>query len=446
MKGDQQSVEYDKPPGHAGNSIRNAPGECFTKNKHIKVAGFQNLVFEELHREITQKNNSPSMNIRRFRSQWYPKVREREWCDWQWQYRNRICAREQFERIFPLTDEERDAFSVHHNGFPAAVTPYYASLIDPSDTGCPLRKAVIPTVHETTMLPGESADPLNELEQSPVPGIIHRYPDRCLFLVTDICASYCRYCTRSRLVGRSPTHEPFTRQMRERAFDYIASLPNIRDVLLSGGDPFMLADESLQYILERLRMIKHIEIIRIGTKTPAVLPYRITSRLTRMLKQYHPLFISIHFTHPSECTPESRHACERLADAGMPLGSQTVLLRGINDSVETMRQLFQTLLTFRVRPYYLYQCDPIAGSAYFRTPVHTGIDIITALRGFTSGYAVPTFVIDAPGGGGKIPISPWNIVDSHDGKLFIRNYRGEIYSYPAPRDTMLRGEVSCSLV
>ncbi len=311
---------------------------------------------------------------------------------------------------------------------PVGITPYYMSLLDHDDPQQPLRKTVVPRLAEFVHSPGEAEDPLNEESDSPVPGLVHRYPDRVLLLVLDFCSSYCRYCTRSRVVG----HGEITpgRARLERAIEYIARTPTVRDVLLSGGDPLVLADEKLDWLLGRLRQIRHVEIVRIGTKVPAVLPQRITPALVKMLRKYHPLWMSLHFVHPDECTPESYRACARLADAGIPLGSQTVLLKGVNDSVPVMRDLMHSLLRMRVRPYYLYQCDPIVGSAHFRTSVDKGLEIIGGLRGHTSGYAVPHYVIDAPGGGGKIPLQPQTVVERCDDCVVLRNYEGNLYRYP----------------
>jgi len=313
---------------------------------------------------------------------------------------------------------------------PAAVTPYYASLVDPLDSTSPIRRTVIPVTDELCAGCGESVDPLGEDGQSPAPGLVHRYPDRVLFLVTSSCSTYCRYCTRSRTVGR---HDAALRPVKsrwERCIGYIQAHPEVRDVLISGGDPLTLDDDALEWLLGRLRAIPHVEIVRVGTKVPAVLPQRITRELTKMLRRYHPIWMSLHVTHPDELTPEMRGACERLADAGVPLGSQTVLLAGINDSAETLKRLYQGLLSVRVRPYYLYQCDPIVGSAHFRTPVQTGVDMIRALRGHTSGYAVPNFVIDAPGGGGKIPLTPGYVLGTDGYTVALVNYEGNRYSYP----------------
>ncbi|MCJ7829955.1 MAG: KamA family radical SAM protein, partial [Desulfobacterales bacterium] len=339
------------------------------------------------------------------RRQIAPQAKPVEWNDWQWQLRNRIRSVETLSKIINLSAEERKALEAQDGGMPLAITPYYASLLDKMNPAHPLRRAVVPVGAELLQGAGEAEDPLGEESDSPVPGLVHRYPDRVLFLVTDSCSPYCRYCTRSRRVGRGAGHEP-GRARWENALAYIESRPEIRDVLISGGDPLTLGDEALEWLLTRLRRIPHVEIIRIGTKVPAVLPQRITGKLVRILKRFHPLWINIHFMHPDELTPETRTACTRLADAGIPLGSQTVLLKGINDDGETMKRLFQGLLKLRVRPYYLYQCDPIAGSAHFRTPVAKGLEIIRALRGHTTGLAVPHYVIDAPGGGGKIPLLP----------------------------------------
>ncbi len=290
---------------------------------------------------------------------------------------------------------------------------------------------MIPVSGEFARTVGEADDPLGEDGHSPVPGLVHRYPDRVLFLVTNFCATYCRYCTRARMVGHSGEYH-FNYKQYQRAVDYIGAHPEIRDVLLSGGDPLTMSDDRLEWILSKLQAIPHVEFIRIGTKVPVVLPQRITPALTRMLRRYHPLWMSIHFMHPVEITPEVGRACGRLADAGIPLGSQTVLLRGINDKVETMKQLVHGLLRIRVRPYYLYQCDPISGSSHFRTSVEKGLEMISGLRGHTTGYAVPNFVIDAPGGGGKIPLIPEPMVGRDGDFVLLRNYEGRIFRYPDP--------------
>ncbi|MFH1217768.1 MAG: KamA family radical SAM protein [Pseudomonadota bacterium] len=364
-----------------------------------------------------------------FRNRHFPATTTAEWNDWRWQMRNRITTTEQLEKIIELTDSERQALQRHSATLPFAITPYYASLISPYNPQDPIRRAVVPVVNELLVSSGEAHDPLGEDSHTPVPGLVHRYPDRVLFLVTDFCSNYCRYCTRSRMVGRSQDKTP-CKERWEKAFAYIENHSEIRDVLLSGGDPLTLPDETLEYLLKRLRAIRHVEMIRIGTKTPAVLPQRITGSLTRMLRRYHPVWISIHAMHPSEQTREMKKACERLADAGIPLGSQTVLLSGINDDVPTMKRLMQGMVRMRVKPYYLYQCDPIIGSAHFRTTVAKGLEIYQGLRGHTTGYAVPTYVIDAPGGGGKIPLLPETCLGRDGNDILLKNYEGNIYRYP----------------
>ena len=363
-----------------------------------------------------------------FRKKHFPDITARLWNDWHWQLANRVRSLDRLATMLHLADEERAAGM--GSGLPLSITPYYLSLLDPDNPAQPLRRSVVPTVRETLRSPGETDDPLDEGAMSPVPGLVHRYPDRVLLLLADRCSTYCRYCTRSRLVGHDALRPAGERL--EQALAYIAARPAIRDVLLSGGDPLLLADDQLDRVLSRLRMIPHVEIIRIGTKVPAVLPQRVTPTLVRMLRRHHPLMMSLHFTHPDECTPETHRACTLLADGGIPLGSQTVLLAGINDEVETMRRLMHGLLRMRVRPYYLYQCDPIPGSAHFRTPVDRGLEILRGLRGHTSGYAVPTFVIDAPGGGGKIPLLPEAVVDRDADGLVLRNYEGRLFRYPGP--------------
>jgi len=340
--------------------------------------------------------------------------------------KNRLA---ELERFLALSPDERQALEQSGTLLPFAVTPYYLSLLDPDDPAQPLRRSVIPTAHELRRGPGEADDPLGEEGQSPAPGLIHRYPDRALLLVHDFCATYCRYCTRSRVVGHGRIKPSLTRL--ERAVDYIRHTPAIRDVIVSGGDPLTLDDHKLEWLLASLRAIPHLEVIRVGTKAPVVMPQRVTQRLVRMLRRYHPLWMSLHFTHPDELTPEVQAATSRLANAGIPLGSQTVLLKGINDDPDTMRRLMRGLMRARVRPYYIYQCDPIPGSGHFRTPVESGLEIIRGLRGHTSGYAVPTFVIDAPGGGGKIPLMP-QYAQGHDetGDLLLRNFQGREFRYP----------------
>ncbi|MEO8444705.1 MAG: KamA family radical SAM protein [Gammaproteobacteria bacterium] len=367
-----------------------------------------------------------------FRRRFYPQAGLRDWNDWRWQNRSRVRTLGDLERMFRLTDDERQAIEMHKGALPVGITPYYASLLDPENPAQGLRRTVVPVLGEYLRSRGEADDPLGEDGHSPLPGLVHRYPDRVLLLVTNFCSVYCRYCTRARMVG-AVGERSIRKHDLERAIDYIAANPVIRDVLLSGGDPLSLDDERLEWILGRLRAIPHVEFIRIGSKQPVVQPQRVTPALARILKRYHPLWMSLHFTHPDELTPEVAEACSRLADAGIPLGSQTVLLKGINDDVATMKSLVQGLLQIRVRPYYLYQCDPISGSAHFRTPVEKGIEIIRGLRGHTTGYAVPTFVIDAPEGGGKIPVSPDYIVGRDGDDLLLTNYASGSYRYPDPQ-------------
>ncbi len=368
-----------------------------------------------------------------FARRFFPSATESEWNDWQWQLRNRVTSLEKLEQILNLSKGERTAICGQHSVLPLSITPYYLSLLDRDLSDHPLRRTVVPSCNELIHSPGEEEDPLGEDADSPVPGLIHRYPDRVLFLATDFCSTYCRYCTRSRMVGKKNNTSGSGVGHWQKAISYIEATPSIRDVILSGGDPLTLPDDKLEWILSRLHRIPHVQIIRIGTKVPAVLPQRITPELVAMLRKYHPLWMSIHCAHPDEQTPEMIQACTRLADAGIPLGSQTVLLSGINDSVETMTRLVHGLLRMRIKPYYLYQCDPIVGSAHFRTPVAKGLEIYAGLRGHTSGYAVPNYVIDAPGGGGKIPLLPDTVVGRDGDYLLLRNYQGNTYRYP---DTM----------
>jgi lysine 2,3-aminomutase len=329
-----------------------------------------------------------------------------------------------------LSDAERGALVEGGSMLPVGITPYYMSLVSRDNPDQALRRTVVPTSLEFLRTSGEADDPLDEENDSPVPGLVHRYPDRVLLLVLDFCSTYCRYCTRSRVVGHG---ELLPQEARlEKAIDYIRQTPSVRDVLLSGGDPLALSEERLDWLLTRLRQIPHVEFVRLGTKMPAVLPQRITPQLCRVLRKFHPLWMSLHFLHPDECTPEAVRACNRLDDAGIPLGSQTVLLKGVNDDVPTMRELVHRLLMMRVRPYYLYQCDPISGSSHFRTSVAKGLEIIEGLRGHTSGYAVPTYVIDAPGGGGKIPLQPNYVVGREGDDLILRNYENRTFRYPDP--------------
>lgn len=360
----------------------------------------------------------------------FPMAEEKDWANWKWQLSNSITTLDKLSAIVNLTKEETRALSGKGGVLPLRITPHYASLLAKTDPRQPIRRSVVPVIAEHQHCFGEAADPLHEENDSPVSGIVHRYPDRVLFLATGFCSTYCRYCTRSRMVGDANRMHQFSTKIWDEAIDYIRRTPAIRDVLISGGDPLTMPDAKIEYLLAALRKIEHIEVLRIGTKVPVVLPQRITPKLVNMFKKYHPLFVSIHFTHPDEVTPEVAQACMRLADAGIPLGSQTVLLKGINDDVQTMARLFHQLLKIRVRPYYLYQCDPIFGSGHFRTTVEKGLEIIQGLRGHTSGYAIPQFVVDAPGGGGKTPLLPdyWQGRDAE--YVYMKNYEGNLYRYP----------------
>ncbi|MFW5734287.1 MAG: KamA family radical SAM protein [Oceanidesulfovibrio sp.] len=360
-----------------------------------------------------------------FRKRFFPEATRADWNDWRWQVGHRVTSPAELFRHINPTPQETLAQA---GEFPLAVTPYYLSLVDGDDPDCPVRRAVVPTMQEAVLGPGEADDPLGEESHTPTPGLVHRYPDRVLFLATDFCSTYCRYCTRSRLVGRGNAGS--VRARWDKCIEYIASTPAVRDVIVSGGDPLTMPDEAIDYLLGRLRAIDHVEIIRLGTKVPAVLPQRINRDFVRMLRKHHPLFMSCHMMHPRELTPETNRAFEMLADAGIPMGSQTVLLAGVNDAPETLAELFHGLLRVRVRPYYLYQCDPIRGSAHFRTTVGKGIELMTSLRGHTSGYAVPTYVVDAPGGGGKVPIYAQTMLGRNEDGLALVNYEGRVYHYP----------------
>ena len=373
---------------------------------------------------------------RAFRRRYFSEIELAQWNDWRWQARSRIRTLAELERIFVLSPDERDAVTRHQGSLPLGITPYYASLMAREDAMEPLRRTHIPVGTEYLKMPGEADDPLGEDGHTAAPGLVHRYPDRVLFLATGFCSTYCRYCTRSRMVGDPNGEYSFSRPQWEEALDYIAAHPEIRDVLISGGDPLTLSDERLDYLLGRLRAIKHVEFVRLGTKVPVVLPMRVTRSLVRVLKKHHPLWMSLHFAHPAELTPEVTEACTRLADAGIPLGSQTVLLKDINDSVDTLKGLFHGLLMRRVRPYYLYQCDPISGSSHFRTSINKGLEIMQGLRGHTTGYAVPTYVVDAPGGGGKIPLLPDYVVGREGDELILKNFEGETYRYTDPDGTV----------
>jgi lysine 2,3-aminomutase len=376
-------------------------------------------------------------------------VSDADWNDFRWQLKHRITTLEQLRKLLPtLTPEEEAGTKLANTKLALAITPYFFNLIDASDEHCPIRRQVIPRLEEATTAPWEMLDPVGEDAHSPVPGLVHRYPDRVLFLVTDRCASYCRYCTRSRLVSNATGYDFHPEY--DKQIDYIARHPEIRDVLLSGGDPLLLSDEKLDSLLQRLRAIPHLEFLRIGSRIPTFLPQRITPELCAMLRKYHPLFISIHTNHPRELTTEVREAVGRLADAGIPLGNQSVLLKHVNDDPIVLKALLQKLLMCRVRPYYLYQCDLIAGSAHLRTSVRRGLEIMDQLRGHTTGYAVPQYVIDAPGGGGKVPINPGYVLSHNNDRVVIRNFEGKVFEYPEAADgtPLVRGKATteCELV
>ncbi|MEX2318102.1 MAG: KamA family radical SAM protein [Pirellulales bacterium] len=435
------SVEVAPPLEYAANAGRSRPGFASAalpilgesaRNGHAIVVslptepetgGASRLAF------LRSTTGNPRTRV--FRRRYFPDVANRDWNDWRWQSRHRIRTLDQLEKMLQLSAGERQALVQGGTMLPVGITPYYMSLLDEDDPQHPLRRTVVPTPNEFIRTEGEADDPLGEDNHSPVPGLVHRYPDRVLFLPLDFCSTYCRYCTRSRVVGHGELVPNEKRLMA--AFDYLRAHSQIRDVLISGGDALALSEDKLDWILRNLRGIPHIEFVRIGTKMPAVLPQRITRELCRVLRRYHPIWMSLHFIHPDECTPEAAQACARLADAGIPLGAQTVLLKGVNDNVETMRQLMHRLLLMRVRPYYLYQCDPISGSAHFRTPVAKGLEIIQGLRGHTTGYAVPTYVIDAPGGGGKIPLQPDSVVGRDGDWIRLRNYEGREFRYYDPQ-------------
>jgi lysine 2,3-aminomutase len=357
----------------------------------------------------------------------YKDVNPLDWEDWHWQLKHRIRSKEELSEVIKLTPEEIEGIKRASGRLSLAITPYWATLIDPEDPNCPLRRQAVPVVAEYIIGPHEMIDPCAEDRDSPTPHLVHRYPDRVLLLATEHCAMYCRHCTRRRLVGEHPESDSPSRF--DAAIEYIKSNKKIRDVLISGGDPFVLEDEEMESIIQKISSISHVEFLRIGTRLPVTLPQRITEKLVQMLKKYAPIWISIHFNHPREITKRCKIACDMLSDAGIPLGSQTVLLKGINDRPYIMKRLMHELLKIRVRPYYIYQCDPVRGTQHFRTPVAVGINIMEKLRGHTSGYAVPTYVIDGPGGGGKIPVGPNYILSQAKGKYVLRNYRGKIYTY-----------------
>lgn len=385
------------------------------------------------------------------RYEMFPNVSDEQWNDWKWQVRNRIETVEDLKKYINLTEEEEEGIRECLKTLRMSITPYYLSIMDPDNPHDPVRLQAIPNIVETHKSDADLDDPLHEDGDSPVPGLTHRYPDRALLLITDQCSMYCRHCTRRRFAGQNDGAMP-TDQV-DKAIDYIAQTPQIRDVVISGGDSLLMSDEKIEYILKRLREIPHVEIIRFGSRTPVVMPQRITEEFVNMVKKYHPVWLNTHFNHSNEITEEAKIACERLANAGIPLGNQTVLLRGVNDCVHVMKKLVNDLVKIRIRPYYIYQCDLSNGIEHFRTPVSKGIEIIEGLRGHTSGLCIPTFVVDAPGGGGKTPVMPNYVISQNQEKVILRNFEGVITTYTEPKHythgcqcEVCRGEVKVNKV
>lgn len=369
--------------------------------------------------------------LRSGRAYYYPEVKDEDWNDWRWQFRNRVTTLEELSKHLQVPAEEWEIRRGILRDFRMGITPYYLSLVDAGDPQDPLLKQVVPVKEEHEFRDLGEEDPLGEEQFSPVPGITHRYPDRVLMVISNSCAIYCRYCTRKRIMYEDAVPEVEI----DRMVDYIARTPSVRDVVVSGGDPLNNSTSKLEKILAKLRAIPHLEMIRIGSRVPVALPQRITDELCEMLQKYHPLWINVHYNHPNELTPEAAKACDKLLRAGIPLNNQSVLLRGVNDDVTTMKALIHGLLRMRVRPYYLYQCDPVRGTEHFRTTVSKGIEIMEGLRGHTSGLGIPTYVIDAPGGGGKIPVTPQYLLsyDPSEGRAIVRNFQGKVYEYLEPR-------------
>jgi lysine 2,3-aminomutase len=377
---------------------------------------------------IRVKETSAGESIQTHRGLWAD-VTSEQWNDWHWQIRNRVTTLEQLRQLIHLTPDEEQAVRLKPE-LKMSITPHFAALMDPDDPHCPIRRQVVPSMAEFMLDDPDLEDPLGEDAHMPVPGLVHRYPDRVLVEITDQCVAYCRHCTRRRMVGTGAM--PATRSRIESIAQYLEAHPEVRDVLVSGGDGLFLSDEMLDYVLSRIRAVKSVEIIRIGSRIPVFLPQRVTDQMVATIRKYHPIWISIHANHPKELTPAVRDACAKLADGGIPLGAQTVLMAGINDCPNTMKMLMHELVKMRVRPYYLYQCDLSQGLGHFRTPVSVGLSIIESLRGHTTGFAVPTFCIDAPGGGGKVPIMPNYLISMNDRKVIVRNFEGVIATYSEP--------------
>ncbi|NJN27333.1 MAG: KamA family radical SAM protein [Cyclobacteriaceae bacterium] len=374
--------------------------------------------------------NVISAQTAKFRAKYFPFATDKQWNSWRWQIQNSYTNFIKLSEILDVSTIDDLDFLAKSKKLPLRITPYYASLFHGKPISYAIAKSVVPDKLELIVSPGEETDPLHEESMCPVDNLVHRYPDRVLMLSTGFCSVYCRYCTRTHMVEKDKKH--YGVKAWEKSIDYIRNHPGVRDVVVSGGDPLTLPDKHLEFLLSSLRAIPHVEIIRIGSKVPMVLPQRITNTMVKMLKKYHPLYMSIHVTHPDEITPEATEACTRIADAGIVMGSQTVLLKGVNDNVETMKNLMHKLLKIRVKPYYIYQCDPIPGSSHFRTPVTKGLEIIQGLRGFTSGYAIPHFVIDAPGGGGKIPLIPEYYQGREGDNVILKNFEGKSFKYYDP--------------
>jgi lysine 2,3-aminomutase len=387
--------------------------------------------------QLLKKNDIPNTDFNiinpgaaEFKEKFFPQIADKQWNSWRWQIQNSYTNFNRLSEVLDLRNIESFDFLAKSRKLPLRITPYYASLLYGKPADYPLTRSVVPNKLELVLSPGEEADPLHEESMCPVGNLVHRYPDRVLLLSTGFCSVYCRYCTRSHMVLKDKKH--YGVKAWESAIDYIRNNAEIRDVIISGGDPLTMPDKHIEFLLSSLRAIPHVEIIRIGTKVPMVLPQRITKKLVKMIKKYQPLYMSIHVTHPDEITPEVTEACRRIADAGIVMGSQSVLLQGVNDTVDIMKQMMQKLLKVRIKPYYIYQCDPIPGSAHFRTPVTKGLEIIKGLRGFTSGYAIPHYVIDAPGGGGKIPLLPEYYQGREGNDIILKNFEEKIYKYYDP--------------
>ena len=385
------------------------------------------------NQKLQQETSQPARKTQRPRDYQqigiFKDVNPLDWEDWHWQLKHRIRSKDVLSSVIKLTPEEEKGIDKAKGKLSMAITPYWATLIDHEDPNCPIRRQSVPVAEESIVSPHEMTDPCAEDRDSPAPHLVHRYPDRVLLLATEHCAMYCRHCTRRRLVGDDVREDVVSASKFDAAIEYIKSNKKVRDVLISGGDPLTLEDDVLEELIQKVRAIPHVEFLRLGTRVPVTLPQRITEKLVTMLKKYSPIWMSIHFNHPKEITKRCKNACDMLADSGIPLGSQTVLLKGINDRPYIMKKLVHELLQIRVRPYYIYQCDPVRGTQHFRTPVSVGINIMEKLRGHTSGYAIPTYVIDGPGGGGKIPVGPNYILSQAKGKFVLRNYKGKIYTY-----------------